>query len=317
MDITRICRVCGKEKTLVKENFGPTGPHTFLWKCRKCVAASSREYNKIRPKRVITEADRKPPDSHKPELKMCTKCKKLLLENIDNFRWNPERQKFRASCKKCDSKSSSEYSKKNKVKRKLYMDAYHTENKDILNEKKKMYRIEHPEKDAQYWISHANFETYAPQLTIEEDPIKGANGILLVKCTYCGKYFPPTNRECLHRTSSLKSNALGERRLYCSDGCKSACPIYYQNEFPKGFKPATSREVDPLIRKMCLARDNYTCQKCGKTIDEIEIHSHHIEGAVQQPMLANDVGNTITLCINCHHWVHRQPGCTTYDLRCK
>jgi len=68
---------------------------------------------------------------------------------------------------------------------------------------------------------------------------------------------------------------------------------------------------------MCLARDNYECQKCGAIIDEIELHAHHIEGKTLQPMLANDVDNTITLCKPCHKWVHKQKGCTNYDLRCE
>ena len=155
------------------------------------------------------------------------------------------------------------------------------------------------------------------QLTIEEDPIEGKNGLLLIKCAYCGKYFYPTNVIIRRRINVLKGQALGEARLYCSEGCKDACPIFNQILWPKGFKPATSREVNPLVRQMCLERDEYTCQRCGKTIDEIELHAHHIEGITQQPMLANDVKNTITLCKPCHIWVHQQDGCTNRDLRCK
>ena len=56
----------------------------------------------------------------------------------------------------------------------------------------------------------------------------------------------------------------GEARLYCTDQCKYACPTYYQHLYPKGHKTATSREVQPELRQMVLARDNYTCQNCNK-----------------------------------------------------
>jgi hypothetical protein len=76
---------------------------------------------------------------------------------------------------------------------------------------------------------------------------------------------------------------LGEGRLYCSEACKQACPIYKQLLYPKGFKAATSREVQPELRQMVLARDNYICQRCDKTKDElseegIALHCHHLEG---------------------------------------
>jgi hypothetical protein len=199
-----------------------------------------------------------------------------------------------------------EYNRKNIEKRTSQKREYYKQNKIEIDTQKKVYQA-----------SRALFVYYAHRLTIDEDPKDDGNGYLLVKCAYCGKYFHPITQNVYSRIRSLEGSFGGDNRLYCSLGCKDACPIYRQVLWPKGFKPATSREVDPLIRQMCLKRDNYTCQKCEKTINEIEIHSHHIEGVVQMPMLANDVENTITLCIDCHTWVHQQDGCTYYDLRCK
>jgi hypothetical protein len=157
---------------------------------------------------------------------------------------------------------------------------------------------------------------YAHKLTLDEGVKENKDGLLLVKCTYCGNHFLPTWIEVRNRINSLEGKGTGECRLYCSNGCKKACPIFNKHKYPKGFKKASSREVDPLIRQMCLARDNYECQKCGALITEAELHAHHIEGAVQQPMLANDVDNTITLCKKCHKLVHSQEGCKYSDLRC-
>jgi len=237
----------------------------------------------------------------------CKKCSKWFEATNEYFNYMAgKRPILSLICKLCQSKWRKIYYKNNKESAKQYGKLY------IKNNITKIKNLKN-----NYAKTYALFATFAHQLTIEESPKEEENGYLLTKCAYCGRYFYPTNRMVMHRIDSLLRRADGESRLYCSDGCKDACPIFNQHRWPKGFKPATSREVDPIIRQMCLERDNYTCQKCEKTIDEIEIHSHHIEGAVQMPLLANDVDNTITLCKPCHQWVHRQKGCTYYDMRCK
>ena len=124
----------------------------------------------------------------------------------------------------------------------------------------------------------------------------------MVKCTYCGRYFIPMNKEVQLRARAIQGtiDSTAENRLYCSDGCKDACPIYGAILWPKGFKKASSIEVDPLVRQLCLELDDYTCQLCYKTIDEIELHARHEKGVRQNPIFANDVDNTITLCKKCH-----------------
>lgn len=265
----------------------------------------------------------------------CKKCSTLHrrkyhekvkeIENKRNREWgsnNKERVKevnriYYLKNKKDINRKAKEYYQRNAESILQRNKEYREANKDKVLKREKNYRENNPEKIKMNGTSWASLSIYAPQLTIEESPIDDGNGYLLAKCTYCGKYFHPTNLQVRCRIRGLKDQVQGECRLYCSKGCKSACPIYNQKKWPKGFKPASSREVDPLIRQMCLERDDYTCQRCEKTIDEIELHAHHIEGATQMPMLANDVDNTITLCKKCHKWTHKQDGCTTYDLRCK
>ena len=242
---------------------------------------------------------------------------------------------------------SKAYYTNNREKIRIKAKKYYDANRDAITEKGLLYYADNKEKQKEYreihkneltkkrrlrykenkghirnrvnklLLSQAKFITYAHQLTIEEDPKEGEDGKLLCKCAYCGQYFYPITKDVVYRIKALNGKQRGEMRLYCSTGCKEACPIFNQIKYPKGHKPASSREVDPLIRQMCLKRDDYICQKCEKTIDEIELHAHHLEGTVQQPMLANDVDNTITLCKPCHKWVHKQKGCTKFDLRCK
>lgn len=142
--------------------------------------------------------------------------------------------------------------------------------------------------------------------------------ILEVRCTYCGSWFIPTRTQIYERIRALNGNQ-GENRLYCSDKCKLECSIYAQKKYPKGFKPAASREVQPELRQMRFEIDNYTCQKCNKHQDELEVglHCHHIEGIRWEPLESADVDKTITYCKTCHRKVHKKEGCTYNDLKCK
>ena len=106
----------------------------------------------------------------------------------------------------------------------------------------------------------------------------------------------------------------GEARFYCSQSCKSNCPIYNQKKYPKGFKKATSREVQPELRQLVFERDNWTCIKCGATSN---LHCHHMEGIKHNPIESCDIDMCITLCKSCHKEVHKQKDCRYTDLRCK
>ena len=86
-------------------------------------------------------------------------------------------------------------------------------------------------------------------------------------------------------------------------------------EILEDVKPATSREVDVHFRQLVLERDDWTCQRCGAGTEK-QLHVHHIEGVVQQPGMANDLENGITLCKECHKFVHSQEGCHYTDLKC-
>ena len=107
--------------------------------------------------------------------------------------------------------------------------------------------------------------------------------------------------------------------MYCSDGCKIACSIFRQVLYPKGFKKTTSREVQPELRQLVLERDDYTCQygDCGLTVNDSEIHCHHIEGINQNPIESADMNICISLCKKHHKYVHTQEGCRYFELQCK
>ena len=63
--------------------------------------------------------------------------------------------------------------------------------------------------------------------------------------------------------------------------------------------------VGKEVIKQVYARDNYRCVRCGapKTTPR-SLHAHHIHSWAGNPELRFDPSNFVTLCRNCHSWVH-------------
>jgi len=136
---------------------------------------------------------------------------------------------------------------------------------------------------------------------------KEDNNVLEVKCMYCDRWHIPTMNSIQMKIQCINGKQSGERNLYCSNECKQACPTYRQILYPKGYKTNTSREVQPVLRKCVLKRDNYTCQKCGAI--DVELHCHHYEGIEVNPIESADADNCITLCKACHNEIHKADKC--------
>jgi 5-methylcytosine-specific restriction endonuclease McrA len=204
------------------------------------------------------------------------------------------------------------YREANKEKISEWFKCYYEANK----EKMKSYNEANKEKIAErmksYREAKALYKTYENSFFGEFK--EGEDGVLLVKCKYCNKWFSPTNSE-------VKAYFHQGTSLYCSDGCKKSCPTYRVQKYEKGFRQNTSREVQPELRKLVLERDNWTCQKCGANKDNditVTLHCHHIDPVKNNPIESADMDNCVTLCKACHKEVHKQKGCRTSDLaKCK
>lgn len=55
-------------------------------------------------------------------------------------------------------------------------------------------------------------------------------------------------------------------------------------------------------RKLVFEKDNYTCQKCFKKSEKL--HAHHKKEFAKYPKLRFELSNGITLCIDCHRFIH-------------
>jgi hypothetical protein len=276
----------------------------------------------------------------------CSKCGEWLESNTENFRHRKDRDTTHTICRKCEVVLTTKYYRENIEKKSEYRKEYHKNHKKEHKEWSEAYYKDYIEregvreqrrKSTQQWqnrnVEHrknytkqhgkiyrankAKFEVYAHQLTIDEDPIVDKDGYILTKCTYCGRYFSPTNVMIHNRIRALNRSSSCECRLYCSDNCKQACPVFGRQWFYKDGETTAAREVDPVFRKMVLERDEYQCQRCGKTIEEEVLHVHHIQTYEKNKMLANDMNNAMTLCKTCHlSWMHAKNGYGCTDTKC-
>ena len=208
------------------------------------------------------------------------------------------------------------------VRRKSYTDSHKFEkseyDKKRYQEKKEEIKKRTRDRANSLAIYDSFAEKFQPYCEIQRDPKNPE--LIQVRCKYCNNWFNPTVRQLEDRYDSIIGRTTAGNELYCSKSCKKACPIFGQILYPKDFKQNTSREVQPELRKMVLERDKWTCQKCGKSKEEfleLELHCHHKYPLNEDPIGSADMDNCITLCKECHKWIHMNiPGCGYAELKC-
>jgi len=261
-------------------------------------------------------------------MKICTRCQKSKHESEYGYSKHGK-DNLTSYCAECLSELGRKYYLNNKSQYRSITKKYYENNKEIILEygrrwykdnkekrlkKDKEWRENNKEyiqvKQRLQSLSNARYEIYTDKLTPDIDqPECGPNGELIVVCTYCGRKFIPTNIQAKCRVSSLNNLGLGERRFYCSESCKKACPIYHKSS---GYSGKLYREVQPELRQLVLKRDNYTCKKCH--ITDVPLHVHHIIPVKLDPVESADMDNCITLCITCHKNAHTKYGCGFSEL---
>lgn len=233
------------------------------------------------------------------------KCNKCNIDKpIDAFYIRTNR-KSNSLCKECEKERSKNYRELNRVK---------------INIKKKQYRQ-----------ASAKFKSWNEKLILFEETRKNPENqnLIQVKCAYCGGWFTPTNEEVMARIKYFngkglhtngKSRTHGEARFYCSEPCKRTCPIYGKVKYPEGHRPASPVEVNSEFRKLVFNEDNFTCLFCGKSKLEIlnlELHCHHVNPRAISPLEECDLNNAITLCKECHTWIHTHVDGCKYNEICR
>jgi 5-methylcytosine-specific restriction endonuclease McrA len=233
----------------------------------------------------------------------CTKCGDPYLTI------RSRQSKFCSRSCACSGENNSFFGKSHTVKNKKKMSEIQSKQKGVLNPNYKGGVIK---SGLSIYDTHESVLKFYEEIRKQE-----GTGMLEVKCTYCGQWYTPTYSSVTNRLVAINNLNKGEQRLYCSENCKQVCPTYRKRKYPRGFKHTSSREVSTYLRQMVMERDNWECQICGKTVEEIQLHCHHMDPAAQNPMFQNDMNSCITLCKDCHKKVHKQHGCRYVDLRCK
>ena len=293
-----ICSKCRKEFSEKEFSINPkTGE--YYKTCNSCLewVKEYREKNKDKIKEYY--------EQNKDKRKEYTK--KYYEQNKDKIL--EHRKEYREQNKDKLKEYSKEYTKKyyeqNKDKILEYRKEYREQNRNKIKEYKKEY-------SKKYNNSNSLYKKYKDKL-IGVDYKSDEEGYLLVRCKYCNKWFYPSNKS----VENYIQSGNGARNLYCSEGCKKSCPSYKVIKYERGYRKNTSREVQPELRKLVLERDNWTCQKCGKSKDEdinLILHCHHIDPVKNNPIESADMDNCVTLCKECHKEVHRIKHCRYSDL---
>jgi len=283
------CNKCGKLKNRISQ-FRQCEGRSFTI-CKEC----NNDYGKKYGKKYYKDNKEHIKEYMKEYYKDNKERKKEYVKAYQEK--NQEKIKeYQENNKEKRRKQKKEYNEKNKQKNKEYYKKYNKFNKEKRRDQNKKY------KNSQASVEHVQ------KLVKFEEVLDNR-----IRCKYCGRWMTPTVGQVTNRLQGTEAN--DNNYIYCSEECKQECPTYNQKKYPKGFKPASSREVDPTLRQLVLERDNYTCQKCGK-YENVKLHCHHIIPVINSPMEANDSDNCITLCKECHMKVHKTPDCQYSQLRC-
>jgi 5-methylcytosine-specific restriction endonuclease McrA len=77
---------------------------------------------------------------------------------------------------------------------------------------------------------------------------------------------------------------------------------YYSSESYQALRHKLNNSKEYyLFRRYCLTRDNYRCTNCSHHATQV----HHIVEVKDNPRLALNVANGISLCNDCHTLQHR------------
>lgn len=230
----------------------------------------------------------------------------------DSEKLNRKQREYRAKNKERVREKEKEY--RNTEASKQTRREYRQRSREKILEWKRQWYSENKERVQEYSKKARNsickYELYKDRLVVDDAPTKGDNGELLVRCKFCGKMFAPTIAAANNRVYAILGQVRGEMNFYCSDECKSSCPVYLKKIDP--FRKKDSPERDPMWAYAVKARDGHKCIKCGETKN---LRAHHIDPVGLVPELVNDIDNGVTLCEKCHREVHRTEGCTIKYIR--
>lgn len=81
-------------------------------------------------------------------------------------------------------------------------------------------------------------------------------------------------------------------------------PRYIDGSSPERQRLYSQASGKEFVRRI-YERDGYKCQRCDSPHSKRNrLHAHHLKGWAGHPELRFDPNNVLTLCSDCHNWVH-------------
>ena len=125
-------------------------------------------------------------------------------------------------------------------------------------------------------------------------------------------WFTPNINQLRSRILWLEKEGKDNSYMYCSDDCKTTCPLYgLQNDPLKINKKQQYTQAEyNIFREFVLERDNYICQYCGKLAE----HVHHERPQKLEPFYSLDPDLAWSVCKECHYERGHKDKCSTGSL---
>jgi len=206
-------------------------------------------------------------------------------------------------------------------KGKTYKQIFGEKSKEISEKKSKSLKLTIEKIKEKYkFFSDIEEMRYNPDKPEEKEIQVHCKNHLCPNSKEQGGWFTPTSQQMKTRRDWLVNEGKDLCYFYCSQKCKSNCPIYHSkgSDPLKDTKlPYTQAEKD-IFNKEVLERqrkeDGYNfCEICYSIKD---LHVHHEKPVKTHPLLALDPDNGIVLCENCHYKYGHKTGteCSTGNL---
>lgn len=283
-----ICKSCKKELPATKDFFYMKSiyPLAFEIVCKKC---------KTKARKTRYLIDRQDKDFMENQ----------RSNSLERYRKNKDKPKRKT--KHQHALKKAEWTKNNKEKTKETTAKYRLKNKENIAARRATHRA-----------GKATFDIFSPQLSWAEETRRDPKNEkkLQVVCALCQNWFTPTIWQVEARIGAINGRQRGSRLFYCSENCKRACPVFYRHKYRKGENPRRVRPGQKEWREHVIACAEYSCERCGKVLDEKDLSAHHIKPVAQYPSVSMDIDNGMALCKDCHKTVHSEIGCRPVDLRC-
>lgn len=255
----------------------------------------------------------------------CSFCRQKSNDWIKNDREkNPKR--YSVYSKEWRTRGGEEHKKRHREsikaarkadpeKHRKYMREYSEKNREKMKEYQKANYWRDADRSRQHAILSAKrnvlFSVYAGKLTPDENVKEREDGVLLVSCFRCGKYFAPKRAEVRSRINAVNGTAQGEAHIYCSESCKMACPVYKSHPYSRKQKTKGRDYVPSGWANEVIGAAGGMCELCGGAE---ELQAHHIKPVATHPHLAADLVNGLCVCRACHLKLHSLSGCTFPEL---